>query len=199
MATVLVLWEQVCDELQHHHKQQLERRVQQAAHQARHQWRRWHNAPALQRTRGVHALNCTRIFVPQLDDDTAHLMAQVLSAFHIFIHGHQHGALSLTRPLHFLLLPLPPVCHRLPLPPRAVPWAPLHDRHGKPALLRCRREWGHPERLHLSHIETILVITILLTSCQYRSRRERIFTIFVGSCPVSTVFSSRMVYTERTK
>ena len=43
----------------------------------------------------------------------------------------------------FLLLPLPPVCHRLPLPPRAVPWAPLHDRHGKPALLRCRREWGH--------------------------------------------------------
>ena len=29
--------EQVCDELQHHHKQQLERRVQHAAHQARHQ------------------------------------------------------------------------------------------------------------------------------------------------------------------
>ena len=48
------LWEQVCDELQHRHKRQVERRVQQAAHQARHQWR-WHIAPALQRTRGVHA------------------------------------------------------------------------------------------------------------------------------------------------
>ena len=31
-------------------------RTTKAAHQARHQWRRWHNAPALQRTRGVHAL-----------------------------------------------------------------------------------------------------------------------------------------------
>ena len=41
------LWEQVCDELQHHHKQQLERRVQHAAHQERHQWRRWHIALAL--------------------------------------------------------------------------------------------------------------------------------------------------------
>ena len=47
-----------------------------------------------------------------------------------------------------LLLLFPPVCPRLPLP---VPWAPLHDRHGKPALLRCRKEWGHPELLHLSH------------------------------------------------
>ena len=28
----------MCDELQHHHKQQLERRVQQAAHQARLRW-----------------------------------------------------------------------------------------------------------------------------------------------------------------
>ena len=40
--------------------------------------------------------DCTRIFVPQLDDDTAHLMAQVLSAF-IVIHGHIHGRTSLTR------------------------------------------------------------------------------------------------------
>ena len=39
------------------------------------------------------------------------------------IHNHLHsilGALSLTRPLHFLLLPLPPVCPRRPPPPRAV-------------------------------------------------------------------------------
>ena len=33
-----------------------------------------------------------------LDDDTAHLMAQVLSPF-IVIHGHTHGAFSLTRSL----------------------------------------------------------------------------------------------------
>ena len=31
-------------------------------------------------------------------------------------------------------------------------------------------------------METILVITILLTCCQYRSSRERTFTVFVGSC-----------------
>ena len=30
---------------------------------------------------------------------SSHLMAQVLSAFHTSIHGHQHGALSLIRPL----------------------------------------------------------------------------------------------------
>ena len=46
-------------------------------------------------------------------------------------------------------------------------------------------------------IETVLVITILRTCCQCRSRRERIITFFVGSCLVSTVFSSRTVYTER--
>ena len=40
------VWEQVCDELQHHHKQQLERHAKRAAHSAQqvHQWRRWHNA-----------------------------------------------------------------------------------------------------------------------------------------------------------
>ena len=51
----------------------------------------------------------------------------------------------------FPLLPLPPVCHRLPVPPRAVPWAPLHEGHGKPAPFHGQREWGHPERLHSSH------------------------------------------------
>ena len=63
----------MCDELQHHHKQKLKRRVQQAAHHARHictstdAWR-----------------TCTetaRIFVPQSVMIPAHLMAQVLSAF----------------------------------------------------------------------------------------------------------------------
>ena len=37
-----------------------------------------------------------------LDDDTAQLMAQVLSPF-IVIHGHTHGAFSLTRSLPFFL------------------------------------------------------------------------------------------------
>ena len=41
----------------------------------------------------AHGAHC---FTP--DDDTAHLMAQVLSPF-IVIHGHTHGAFSLTRSL----------------------------------------------------------------------------------------------------
>ena len=53
--------------------------------------------------------------------------------------------------LRFLLLPLPPVCPRLHLPPRAVPWAPLHEGHGKPAPLRDERGWGHFWRLHHLH------------------------------------------------
>ena len=77
-----------------------------------------------------------------------HLMAQVLSPF-IVIHGHTHGSLWLD--LSLLPLLFLPVFLRLLPPQRTVPWAPLHEGHGKPALLRCRREWGHPERLHLSH------------------------------------------------
>ena len=42
-----------------------------------------------------------------------------------------------------------------------------------------------------------LLSFILLTCCQYRSRRARIFTVFVGSCPVSTVLASRTVHTKR--
>ena len=41
----------------------------------------------------AHSARCST-----LDDDTAHLLAQVLSPF-IVIHGHTHGAFSLTRPL----------------------------------------------------------------------------------------------------
>ena len=52
--------------------------------------------------------DCTRIFVPQLDDDTAHFMAQVLSAL-IVIHGLFNVRTSLTRFLLFLPL-LPHVC-----------------------------------------------------------------------------------------
>ena len=42
----------------------------------------------------AHSAHCST-----LDDDTAHLLAQVLSPF-IVIHGHTHGAFSLTRPLN---------------------------------------------------------------------------------------------------
>ena len=42
----------------------------------------------------AHSAHCSTLN----DDNTAHLMAQVLSN-HIVIHGHTHGALSLTRPL----------------------------------------------------------------------------------------------------
>ena len=51
--------------------------------------------------------------LPQFVMIHAHLMAQVLSTF-IVIHCHNHGRIFLTRLLPFLL-PLPPVCHRLPL------------------------------------------------------------------------------------
>ena len=46
-------------------------------------------------------------------------------------------------PLLFLLRLLPPQ--------RAVPWAWHSDRHGKSSLLRRGKEWGHSERLPLSH------------------------------------------------
>ena len=126
----------------------LERRVQQqAAHHAQqceHQWRRW-----LRRLRGAsHALSLHALrIVPQLLMITPHTSWLKFWAHFTSIHGHQHGALSMIRPLHFLLLPLPPVCPRLPRPPRAVPWAPLHEGHGKPAPLRDEREWGHFWRL----------------------------------------------------
>ena len=41
----------------------------------------------------AHSAHCST-----LDDDTAHLMAQVLSPFTV-IHGHTHGAFSLSRSL----------------------------------------------------------------------------------------------------
>ena len=48
-----------------------------------HQWRRPTHCPCTSTdARTYMHWDCTRIFVPQLDDDTAHLMAQVVSAFH---------------------------------------------------------------------------------------------------------------------
>ena len=83
------------------------------------------------------------------DDDTAHLMAQVLSN-HIVI-SMSSMAHSLWLDLSLLpLLVLPALLRLLPLS-RAVPWARQPDRHGKSALLCRRWEWGHPELLHLSH------------------------------------------------
>ena len=55
-------------------------------------------------------------------------------AHFISIHGHIHGRISLIRLVPFL--PLPPVCPRLLLPPRAVPWAPQHE-----GPKRVRRPW----------------------------------------------------------
>ena len=142
------LWEQVCDELQHHHKQ-LERRVQQATHQARHQWRRRHNAPALQRTRGAHALRLQRASLfhsLMMTPHTSWLKSWALSYLHPWPSPWCVLFDSLL-PFYFFL----PVCLRLPLPPRAVPRAPLHGRLCTPAPFPGQREWGHPEILHLSH------------------------------------------------
>ena len=83
------------------------------------QWRRWHIAPALQRRRGVHALSLH-----------AHL-STVCSWWYTHTSWLKFWAHSQSSPfhpwrtlldslLHFLLLPLPPVCLRLPLPPRAA-------------------------------------------------------------------------------
>ena len=77
---------------------------------------------------------------------------------------------------------------------------PFYDRLAQGQSVSLHIVWFHSCALWRKRkfIETVLVITILLTCWQYRSRRERINYIFVGSCPVSTVFSSRTVYTERT-
>ena len=45
---------------------------------------------------------------------------------------------------------------------------------------------------------TILEVIMLLTCCHYDPSGERSITICVGSCLVSTIFSSRTVYTEGT-
>ena len=56
-------------------------------------------------------------------------------------------ARSLWLDLSLLPLLFLPVLLRLLPPQRAVPWARQPDRHGKSALLRRRKEWGHLERL----------------------------------------------------
>ena len=86
---------------------------------------------------------CTRIFPQPWWLSHTHLMAQVLSAFTLHPWSSTWRTL-LDSPFHFLLLPFPPVCPRLPLPPRAVPRAPLHEEHGKPALLRWQKRVRTP-------------------------------------------------------
>ena len=61
-----------------------------------------------------------RIFVPQLMMIHAHFMAQVLSAFTLHPWSSTWRT-TLDSFLRSLLLPLLPVCPRLPFPPRAVP------------------------------------------------------------------------------
>ena len=142
------LWEQVCDEVQHHHKQQLERHAQQAAHNAQqvHQWRRW-----LRRLRVAHhalSLHIART-VPHLmmTPHTSWLKFWAISHSSMVIHMARSLWLDLSLLLLLVLLAL---LRLLPLS-RAVLWAREPDRHGKSALLLCRREWGHLELLHFSH------------------------------------------------
>ena len=84
--------------------------------------------------RGVHALSLHAL----------RICSTVVIVSHFTFYGSSSERIHKSSPFHPwrtlfdstspFLLPLPPVCHRLPLPPRAVPWAPLHDRH---ANLRC--------------------------------------------------------------
>ena len=85
------LWEQVCDELQHHHKQQVERHAQQAAHNAQqvHQWR----------LRGAHhalSLHIARTVSHLMMHRTPQDSSSEQSHYHLHV---IHGAFSLTRSL----------------------------------------------------------------------------------------------------
>ena len=141
------LWEQVCGELQHHHKTTGTTRTTSSS-----QCKTSTPMTTLTSTiawctscvESAQSAHCSTF-----DDDTAHLVAQVLSN-HI-VTSIPSRARSLWLDLSLLpLLFLPALLRLLPLP-RAVPWARQPDRHGKSAPLRCRGEWWHPERLHLSH------------------------------------------------
>ena len=84
MATVKKLWEQVCDELQHHNQEKLERRAhQQADHKAEHQWRRWPR-----RLRGVHALSLHALRICSTVVIVSHIafLGSSREHFHISIH-----------------------------------------------------------------------------------------------------------------
>ena len=94
-------WEQVCDELQHHHKQQLDRHAQHADHNAQqvHLWRRSH-----QRLRGAY--RAMSVHIERTDPHlwwhrTPHwLKSWALSHS---IHGHIHGRTLLDSTSPFFL------------------------------------------------------------------------------------------------
>ena len=141
------LWEQVCDGPQHHHKQQLERHAQQAAHNAQqvHQWRRW-----LRRLRGVHralSLHIERT-LPHLTM-TPHTSCLKFWAITLSTPCHPWRVLFDSISHFFLLLVLPALLRLLPLS-RAVPWARQPDRR---ASLRYSASHESEDTLnfHFSH------------------------------------------------
>ena len=104
------LWEQVCDELQHHHKQQTgtTRTPTSSSPCTTSTPMTTLTSTIAWRTTSIesaHIAHCSQSLTPH-GSSPEH--------FHISIHGHQHGAFSLIRLLPFLLS-FPPVCHRLPL------------------------------------------------------------------------------------
>ena len=112
----------------------------------------------------AHRAHCST-----LDDDTAHLMAQVLSPF-IVIHGHTHGAFSLTRYSPFFLY--------LSFLPFSVffLYHELFLELDNPIVMASLRysaadesEEGHPELLHLSHTERVMWKDATLQPAKLRS------------------------------
>ena len=103
-------------------------------------------------TRGVHALRLHAHLCSTARDDTRTTHGSSPERFH---HTHLHG-----HPWHTLLDSLLPSTSSSSscLSPSSsstssCPTELLNTKcmANNPALLRCRREWGHPERLHISH------------------------------------------------
>ena len=110
-------YENECDELQHHNQEN---------------WNDAHNNKQLTTTSTPMTTLTSTIAWRTTCIESAHIAhcSQSLLMIHIAPHGSSserihnhlhsiHGALSLIRLLPYLL-PFPPACHRLPLPPRAV-------------------------------------------------------------------------------
>ena len=146
------------NQLQHHHKQQVER---EHADQARHQWRdncvvltvRWACTwSALFHTWWCHFTLSFHISLAQI----------LILTITISIHPRAHSRWFdlFLRPLLFL-----PALLRLLPPQRAVPWTRHSDRHGKPLLL-CRRKgvkapWTPPTPSHWARANITLKCQVL--------------------------------------